>query len=266
MTLRIRNRLLKMILAMGTLLPLLSVANFILFILKKDEYEYRFSSFLNEQSIIFFYVFLFILSILIYVSVGITYHRFRMIMSNEVFFHILSIFVLLFINLKSVFLNYSILSIPDFYFAYGMKIFYGVILLVPLYSFCGVFFSIGIENSRFDIIFYVLLVGFAFVASLIPIDTFTVGVGVFYRSSFLIYIYGIFVILEVLTAILYLADNKRNSRKDNIALMLIQLLFSFSFLFLYMFNNVIFIVIFSILYFISYFLYVKILHNIYLWR
>lgn len=266
MTLRVRNRLLKSIFFAGIMLPALSVWNFIIFLMNRDRFEYRFAAFPNELSVIVFYVFLFVLSALIYVFVCLTYYRFRSIMSNEIFFHILSLYVLLFINLKSFFLNYSVLNLPDTFFAYGMRIFYGVILLVPLYSFCGVFFSLGSESNRFDIIFYVLLVGFAFLSVLIPIDSQTIGRGIYYRSYVLIYIYLIFIFLELMTMIIYLADRKINTVKDNVVLMLNELLFSFSFLLLYVMNQIYVVTILMIFCFATYYLYSRKLYKIYLWR
>lgn len=266
MTLRIRNRLLKSILFAGILLPVFSVYNFAAFLMNRNSYEYRFAAFPDEVSILLFYIFLFVLSALIYVVVCLTYYRFRSIMSNEIFFHILSLYVLLFINLKSFFLNYSILNLPDSFFAYGMRVFYAVILLVPLYSFCGAFFSLGIENNRFDIIFYVLLVGFAFLSVLIPIDSQTVGRGLYYRSYILIYIYIIFIFLELLTMIIYLADRKINTFKDNLVLMMTELVFSFSFLLLYIVNQIYILFFLTLLYFTTYYLYSRKLYKIYLWR
>lgn len=266
MTLRIRNRLLKFILFSGVFLPALSVYNFVVFLLYRENFEYRFTAFPDMISVIVFYVFLFVLSALIYLFVLLTYYRFRTIMSNEIFFHLLSLYVLLFINLKSFFMNYSILELPDSFFVYGMRIFYAVILLVPLYSFCGAFFSLGVENNRFDIIFYVLLVGFALLSVLIPIDSQTVGRGIYYRSYVLIYIYIIFIFLELLTMIIYLADRKINTFRDNLVLMLSSLVFSFSFLLLYIVNLIYVLALLTVIYFISYYVYAKKLYKIYLWR
>lgn len=266
MTLRIRNRLLKFILFSGVFLPALSVYNFVVFLLYRENFEYRFTAFSDMISVIVFYVFLFVLSALIYLFVLLTYYRFRTIMSNEIFFHLLSLYVLLFINLKSFFMNYSILELPDSFFVYGMRIFYAVILLVPLYSFCGAFFSLGVENNRFDIIFYVLLVGFALLSVLIPIDSQTVGRGIYYRSYVLIYIYIIFIFLELLTMIIYLADRKINTFRDNLVLMLSSLVFSFSFLLLYIVNLIYVLTLLTVIYFTAYYIYAKKLYRIYLWR
>lgn len=266
MTLRMRNRLLKIVFAAGLFLPLLSVFNFIFFLTNRSRYDYRFADFPDFFSVAAFYVFLFVLTILIYGFIGLTYYRFRTIMSNEIFFHILSLFVLLFIHLKTFFLNYPILTGLDFFFVHGMKIFYAVILLVPLYSFCGAFFSLGIENNRFDVIFYVLLVGFAFLSVLIPIDSATVGKELYYRSYVLFYICLLFFLLEFLTAVIYLADRKVNTLKDNLLLMLSELVFSFLFLAIYGLNRLPVLTVLTVLYFAVYYFYARKLYKIYLWR
>ena len=261
-----RNRLLKIVFAAGLFLPLLSVFNFVFFLMNRSRYDYRFADFPDFFSVAAFYVFLFVLTILIYGFIGLTYYRFRTIMSNEIFFHILSLFVLLFIHLKTFFLNYPILTGLDFFFVYGMKIFYAVILLVPLYSFCGAFFSLGIENNRFDVIFYVLLVGFAFLSVLIPIDSATVGKELYYRSYVLLYICLLFILLEFLTAVIYLADRKVNTLKDNLLLMFSELVFSFLFLAIYSLNRLPVLAVLTVLYFAVYYFYAKKLYKIYLWR
>ena len=261
-----RNRLLKIVFAAGFFLPLLSVFNFVFFLMNRSRYDYRFADFPDFFSVAAFYVFLFVLTILIYGFIGLTYYRFRTIMSNEIFFHILSLFVLLFIHLKTFFLNYPILTGLDFFFVYGMKIFYAVILLVPLYSFCGAFFSLGIENNRFDVIFYVLLVGFAFLSVLIPIDSATVGKELYYRSYVLLYICLLFILLELLTAVIYLADRKVNTLKDNLLLMFSELVFSFLFLAIYSLNRLPVLAVLTVLYFAVYYFYAKKLYKIYLWR
>lgn len=261
-----RNRLLKIVFAAGLFLPLLSVFNFVFFLMNRSRYDYRFADFPDFFSVAAFYVFLFVLTILIYGFIGLTYYRFRTIMSNEIFFHILSLFVLLFIHLKTFFLNYPILTGLDFFFVYGMKIFYAVILLVPLYSFCGAFFSLGIENNRFDVIFYVLLVGFAFLSVLIPIDSATVGKELYYRSYVLLYICLLFILLELLTAVIYLADRKVNTLKDNLLLMFSELVFSFLFLAIYSLNRLPVLAVLTVLYFAVYYFYARKLYKIYLWR
>ena len=261
-----RNRLLKIVFAAGLFLPLLSVFNFVFFLMNRSRYDYRFADFPDFFSVAAFYVFLFVLTILIYGFIGLTYYRFRTIMSNEIFFHILSLFVLLFIHLNTFFLNYPILTGLDFFFVYGMKIFYAVILLVPLYSFCGAFFSLGIENNRFDVIFYVLLVGFAFLSVLIPIDSATVGKELYYRSYVLLYICLLFILLELLTAVIYLADRKVNTLKDNLLLMFSELVFSFLFLAIYSLNRLPVLAVLTVLYFAVYYFYARKLYKIYLWR
>lgn len=266
MTLRMRNRLLKIVFAAGLFLPLLSVFNFVFFLMNRSRYDYRFADFPDFFSVAAFYVFLFVLTFLIYGFIGLTYYRFRTIMSNEIFFHILSLFVLLFIHLKTFFLNYPILTGLDFFFVHGMKIFYAVILLVPLYSFCGAFFSLGIENNRFDVIFYVLLVGFAFLSVLIPIDSATVGKELYYRSYVLFYICLLFFLLEFLTAVIYLADRKVNTLKDNLLLMFSELVFSFLFLAIYGLNRLPVLTVLTVLYFAVYYFYARKLYKIYLWR
>lgn len=266
MTLRMRNRLLKIVFAAGLFLPLLSVFNFVFFLTNRSHYDYRFADFPDFFSIAAFYVFLLVLTFLIYGLIGLTYYRFRAIMSNEIFFHILSLFVLLFVHLKTFFLNYPLLNGPDFFFVSGMKIFYAVILLVPLYSFCGAFFSLGIENNRFDVIFYVLLVGFAFLSVLIPIDSATVGKELYYRSYVLLYICLLFILLELLTAVIYLTDRKVNTLKDNFLLMISEVVFSFLFLAIYAVNKLPVLAVLTVFYFAAYSFYAKKLYKIYLWR